>query len=111
MSDKESTSTDSFLPQNVENIEPFTCEKCEKNFSGIWKHYKCKDCDDFRMCSSCYFTFPHPHGVRRLGRLFKGDNVSQTKKEKDRKNRETVRQKYKRTGDIKTERHKDKRTE
>ena len=52
---------------------PFTCEHCKKDFSGIWKHYKCLECKNIQVCRQCYDAKKHPpHKVEPLGSVYKG---------------------------------------
>jgi hypothetical protein len=52
---------------------PFTCEHCNKDFSGIWKHYKCLGCINILVCQQCYHANKHPpHKVESCGPLFRG---------------------------------------
>ncbi len=62
-----------FYLEISEKPEPFTCEHCDKDFSGIWKHYKCLECRTFFVCRQCYDAKKHPpHKVEPRGFPFKG---------------------------------------
>ena len=56
--------------QNVSDIikTEFLCERCAKQFSGIWRHYKCMNCEDYKICKKCFDEREHVN-VKNLGTL------------------------------------------
>ncbi len=56
----------------------FTCNHCQKHFSGRFHHFKCSEYESCgkSVCHSCYFIFSHEHPITPHGEVYKGDSYS-----------------------------------